>query len=439
MELAALRVRLRILVENAPALGYRTLLVRPEAEFHWPAGSLATGVNSMENAHLAVVINANGTLTLTDKATGHTFEEIHCFADNGEAGHAWRHVPPCHDRLITTLNSAPVIERLESGPCLARYAVTHTMQVPKRLDEGKGNYVRRLDADGDSAGRSDEMEELVVRSEFTLDRCSRGVAVETTFVNKCLDHRLRVMFPTHLAATHSCAEEPFDVVQRPIDRGPDSPWYGTWNPTHPCQRFVDVSDGKVGLALVNDGLREYEVTDDASRTIGLTLVRGFELALTTVSWRWERHPEMQGSQALGEHRCRYFIYPHAGDWDRGHVARQADQFNVSLEPVQAGPHGGTLPKTMSFLDLSPAELLVSSIKRCEDRESVVLRVYNPTSRKIAGSLTLFRNPRRARYLRMDEGPISGDSPAIRDNQVAFPVGPKKIVTIELDFGDQHKA
>lgn len=263
------------------------------------------------------------------------------------------------------------------------------------------------------------------------------MAVVTTFVNTCLDHRLRVMFPTHLAATHSCAEEPFDVVERPINRGPDSPWYGTWNPTHPCQRFVDVSDGKFGLAVINDGLREYEVTDDASRTIGMTLVRGFELALTTVSWRWERHPEMKGSQALGEHQCRYFIFPHAGDWDRGHVARQADQFNVSLEPVQAGPHAGSLPKTMSFLELSPAELLVSSIKRCEDGEAFLVRIFNPTLRSIAGSLTLFREPLAARYLRLNEEPIPGEGPKVRGRRVDFPAGSKKIVTIELTLTEDR--
>jgi alpha-mannosidase len=435
MEMQSLRARLHILVENAPALGYRTLLVRPEAEFHWPSGSLTTSANSMENAHLQVVINPNGTLSITDKATGHTFDGLHYFADNGEAGHAWRHVPPRHDRVITTQNSSPLIERLDAGPCLARFAVTHTMRVPKRLDEGKGNYIRRLDADGDDAGRSEELEDLVVRSEFTLDRCSRGVSVRTTFVNTCMDHRLRVMFPTGLSATHSCAEEPFDVVERPIDRGPDSNWYGTWNPTHPCQRFVDLSDGKVGLAVINEGLREYEVTDDATRTIGLTLVRGFELALTTVAWRWERHPEMKGSQALGEHECRYFLYPHAGDWDRGHVARQADQFNVSLEPAQAGPHPGTLPKNMSFLELSPAELLVSCIKRCEDRPTVVVRVYNPTSRPIAGGLMLFRVPQSVRYLSLSEEPLPGDGPEMNGNQVVLPVGPKKIITVEIDLAE----
>jgi alpha-mannosidase len=253
------------------------------------------------------------------------------------------------------------------------------------------------------------------------------------------------MFPTHLAATHSSAEEPFDVVERPIDRGPDSPWHGTWNPTHPFQRFVDVSDGKVGLALLGDGLREYEVTEDTSRTIGLTLLRAFEVALTTVAWRWERHPEMKGSQVPGKHRFRYFIYPHAGDWDQGQVAPQADRFLVPLEPVQTGRHAGTLPQCLSFLELEPAELQVSCIKQAEQYQTergqreggrtLVVRLYNPSSRDIDGNLTLFKAPRSARYLNLNEEPTGDVNPEVTGNRIALSVGAKKIVTLEMTFND----
>ena len=441
MEMHSLRVRLHIPLEGVPALGYRTLIIKPAQEFSWPDRSLATAPSGMENAYLKVVINANGTLNLTDKTTGHTFEGLHYLADNGEAGHAWRHIPPCHDRVVTTWNARPEIELLEAGPYLARYAVTHTMSIPRRLAEGKGNYVRRLDGDGDDAGRSEETSDIVVRSEFTLGQHARGVAVRTTLVNTCEDHRLRVMFPTRLAATHSCAEEPFDVVERPIDRGCDSPWRGTWNPTHPCQRFVDVSDGTVGLALVSDGIREYEVTDDSSRTVGLTLVRAFEVALATVAWRWERHPEMKGSQSLGEHTFCYLIYPHAGDWDAGCVLRQADQFNVPLEPVQAGPHAGQLPKVLSLLELAPAELMLSCVKRSEERASLVVRVYNPSPRDITGSLTLFKKPEHVRCLNLNEEPLADGGPKLSQtgaNAIGLVVEAKKIVTIELSFGSAEE-
>jgi len=439
MEMPSLRVRLRIPLDDLPALGYRTLLIRPDPRFSRPDGSLVTGPNTMENAHLKVVVNPNGTFDLTDKATGHTFVNLHYFADDGEAGHAWRHIPPCHDRVFTTLDACPTIERIETGPSLGRFAVTHALDLPARLDEGRGNDVRRLDGDGDDAGRSAETVRLTIRSELRLDRYARGVAVTTTLHNTCQDHRLRVLFPTHLAAACSSAEEPFDVVERPIERGPASPWNGTWNPTHPCQRFVDVSDGKVGLALINDGLREYEVTDDATRTIGLTLVRGFEVALTTVAWRWERHPEMTGSQSLGEHTFRYLIFPHAGDWDTGGVLRQADRFNVSLEPAQAGPHAGDLPRAMSFLELAPETLVLASIKRCEDRASMIVRVFNPTLRDVTGTLRMFRQPSQARYVHFSEEPIDADGPDLHKNQITFPVGAKKIVTMEFSFDNRREA
>ncbi len=214
----------------------------------------------------------------------------------------------------------------------------------------------------------------MIRSEFTLTKVSRGVAVKTAFTNNCEDHRLRVMFPTNLSADYSCAEEPFDVVERPIERGSDSPWANTWNPTHPHQRFVDVSDGNQGLAIINDGLREYEVTDDKSRTIALTLLRAFELSLTTVAWKWERHPEMKGSQSPGDHEFNYFIYPHSGDWDNGSVFREAELFNVPIDVAQAGPHSGIMPKEFSFFRLIGEGLVISALKRSEETNNIVIRI-----------------------------------------------------------------
>ncbi len=307
------------------------------------------------------------------------------------------------------------------------------MQIPLNLDEGKGDYIRRLDADGDDAGRSVQTRELVIQSEIKLTRDSMGVAVRTIFNNPCNDHRLRVMFPTNIAADTSSAEEPFDVIERPIERGPESPWRNTWNPTHPHQRFIDVSDKKVGMAIINDGLREYEVTDDNSRTIGLTLLRAFEVALTTVAWRWERHPEMKGSQSLGEHECNYMIFPHAGNWENGQVMTRADRFNVGLLPVQAGPYGGDLPKSKSFIDLQPSNLMISAVKCAEKSKNVIIRVYNPTSKLIKGTLMLYKRPIAARLLNLNEEKIDNNDLKIDGNSIEIEAGAKKILTIELEF------
>jgi mannosylglycerate hydrolase len=241
------------------------------------------------------------------------------------------------------------------------------------------------------------------------------------------------MFPTNIQAKTSSAEEPFDVVERPIERGVNSPWRNTWNPTHPHQRFVDVSDGKTGLAIINDGLREYEVTDDSSRTIGLTLLRAFEVALTTVAWRWERHPEMKGSQSLGDHECNYMIFPHSGNWEKGQVMIEADRFNVSLLPVQAGPYKGNLPKSKSFFKLQPSDLMISAVKCAEKSKNIIMRIYNPTSKLLKGTLETFKRPIAARLLNLNEEKVNNGELKIEDNNIEIEAGAKKILTVELEF------
>ena len=433
MEMPSIRVHAHLQLDKVPALGYKSLVIKPVEDFHWSHGSLVTDQNRMENEFILAEINANGTLNITDKSSGRIYKGLHYFADNGEAGHAWRHVPPAYDRIITTQNSVPKIELIQSGPYLSRYSVTHSLQIPIRKDEGKGNYVRRIDGDGDDAGRSNETREMVIRSEYTLTKYSKGVSVKTTFVNNCEDHRLRAMFPSYVDSKYSYAEEPFDVIEREIDRNEDSPWANTWNPTHPHQRFVDVSNGKIGLAIINDGLREYEVTDNKSRTIGITLLRAFEIALTTVAWKWERHPQMKGSQSLVDHEFNYFIYPHKGDWDEGEVMHQADLFNVPIDIAQAGSHEGNLPKLLSFIELTGKGLMLSAIKKAEDSENIIIRIYNPTKRKISGELKLFKNPSSVNLVNLNEEISDETKPKLEENKILFEAKAKKIITLEIKF------
>jgi mannosylglycerate hydrolase len=431
MQMHTLRIHIHLPVTNIPAIGYKTFIVKAKDDFKRIDDLLNTATNTMENEFLKVTINQNGTFDILQKETGQLFKGLHYFEDSGEAGHAWRHVPPAFDRVITTLNSTPTIELAQSGPFLTSYIITQKMEIPAKLAEGKGDYVRRLDAEGDDASRSGETKELFIKSVITLRKEARGIEVKTTFNNNCEDHRLRIMFPTHLDATHSYAEEPFDVVERPINRGPDSPWKNTWNPTHPQQRFVDVSDGKNGLAIINDGLREYEVTEDESHTIGITLLRAFEVALTTVAWKWERHPEMKLSQSLGENEFRYFIYPHSGDWDQGKVIQQAERFTLPLELAQAGPHSGDLPKNMGFFELIPNDLVVSAMMKTEDRESIIIRIYNPTKRNINGKMKFNFKFNEARFTNLNEEPIENKSLEIKNNEIFLNIEKKKIYTIEL--------
>jgi alpha-mannosidase len=239
------------------------------------------------------------------------------------------------------------------------------------------------------------------------------------------------MFPTRLQTDICHAETAFDVVEREVVFGPDSPWFGSVNATFPMLRFVDVNDGEAGLAIINDGLREYQVTDDNDRTIAVTLMRAYQVSLTTVSKRWDVRPQMGLSQCPGDYEFRYLIYPHAGSWDTADVYANVEKIVAPLQPAQAGPHGGDLPKRHSFLQIEPANLVLSAVKRSESGQGLVVRVFNPTSQAIEGNLTFFKPIRTAHMINLEEKP--GDKLATHGNTLSLSVDKKKIVTIEITF------
>jgi len=433
MEIPCTTVQLHFSAEDVPPLGYRTYRISPQQQPVRFEENLVAGERTMENEQLIVSINDDGTLRVVHKESGRAFDNLHYFEDSGEAGHAWRHIPPAFDRAITTRGRQATSALEQSGPLLARFRIDWLLSIPAGLDEGGGNYITRLDGDGNSARRTDHEEPMRITSHITLRRGAPSVEIETAFDNRCDNHRLRAMFPTNLSAAVSCAETAFDVVERPIERLPGSPWFGQWNPTHPMQRFVDISDEEAGLAVIVEGLREYEATDTPDRTIAITLMRAYEVALATVAWRWERHPEMRLSQCHGEHLFRYMICPHSGTWDRGPVLREAERLNVPLLVAQVGPHKGELPKADSFLKIEPGAAKLSALKQSEDGSGLVLRIFNPTGDSRAERVTLGLGHRIARaWLTNLNEEREQELMVVDDRGIALDIGPKKIATVLIE-------
>jgi len=415
------RVKMHLQVNEIPAFGYKTFHVRHEQAGHGARQSKQIDEkNILENEFIHARINSDGTLDILHKQTGYEFKSQHFFEDGGESGHPWVHISPPNDEVMTTLNTTAEIEQLESGELLTRYRIKHIMNVPDGLEGKEGNY-----------SRAKTRKDMPIESVLTLRKGQRWIDVSTRIDNPAEQHRVRVCFPTRLTAEVSAAEAAFDVIERPIIRTPDSVYYGRPNPQYPMHRFVDLSDGNLGLAILNDGMREFEAVDNDERTLCITLFRAFTACQSPVIDQWDVFPEMKLAQCLGVNEWRYAIYPHAGNWDKGDVYRQAEMFNLPMEVAQAGKGGGDLPKELSFIEIQPRELQLSAMKRCETRESLVLRLYNPTLRDILAMLN-FHLPVKAAWLtnmneeRRQQLPVSKSGFEIS-------VGYKKIITLEVEF------
>ncbi|NLX22302.1 MAG: alpha-mannosidase [Phycisphaerae bacterium] len=412
-----------------PAGGYKVFRAgrrRGPAGVPWAGceertGTLLAAPNVLENEYLRVMVNPNGTFDLTDKERHRTYAGLNYYEDRGEHGDYWANRRPMFNQVHVSQGCAARIWSESTGPLHGTLVSEVTMRLPTR---GLKEEQRR----------GDGLADLTIRTAITLRAGSRQVDVEVEFENRHEDHFLRAMFPTGLsAADHADAGGHFIVDRRPIrPQGPaeESVWPDM--ATLPHNNFVDVSDGECGLAFLNDSLTEYEVGDTPERVVALSLLRSVRNWVCTEMRCGSEWPTQKGGQCMGKHHIRYALLPHGGRWDEAGVAPAAERFNVPLRLVQTRTGPGTLPAGQASLFAIDNQLLrFSALKRTEDRETVIVRLYNPTHKPQQGRLRFLAPMARAWLTDLNEERISEIALA-DDGTIPVTAAPYKIVTIELE-------
>jgi alpha-mannosidase len=226
----------------------------------------------------------------------------------------------------------------------------------------------------------------------------------------------------------------------------------------PMNSFVDLSDGKVGVALLNEGLKAYEVQADPAHTVSLTLIRAYPLRICVTQEMTDYSQLDKGSQCLGLRHFRYAVMPHFGNWEKGNVWQAAEHFNLALQVCQIEPtKHGTEALEKSFLEILPECLHISAVKRSESREGWIVRIFNPSAKRQKGTLRLnggysgpmerlspvervqseFTLPKgkgrpwqTVRQVTLEEIP-ERDLMMDKNGWVGFKIGKKKILTLEF--------
>lgn len=429
LELKSERFHCHFEADEIPAFGYKTYHIVREDKTDSITENLLPKSNTLENEYLLACFNGAGTLDLTHKETGHTYTGLHYLEDTGEIGHSWVHKKPNQNKTITSNDFPCKIVSEEDGPLLATIRVDYYMQIPKGVKDKMA--INDRDEMKPDTRRTEEVNEIVVSSRFTLRKGARRLDVTTSLKNTCENHRLRVVFPTNLKTDKTQAEVSFDVVSRDIHVKEDSAYYGKENPTFPMYRFVDMTDGNTGFAVLNTGIREYEAMDTKERPLAITLFRAYTYRNAPVIGRYEVYPEMELAQCPGKHEWTYAIYPHKGDWQNG-VYKEAEEMNLPLEVAQAGPHNGTLPKEQSFCELAGDNLQISAFKQAQDRPGkYIVRIFNPTENRLEGLLKFAYQLKNVWLTNLNEERI--ESLLSEGKTIQIHIDKKKIVTIEFEL------
>lgn len=387
-------------------------------------GNILKSPDLMENEFLKVKINSNGTFDITDKRTGKCFLNMNYYEDSGQVGDYWVNRKPMYDRTYNSLGCNAEIWAEESGPLRAVLVSRITMRLP-------------VSADKNPTGRTAELKDMTIKTSVSLSAGSDAVDVAVEFENNHEDHRLRVMFPTGIENVKKAdAGGHFIVDSRDIK--PQGPEDGTiWQDmaTQPHSDFVDVSDGKNGVAFINDCLTEYEVLQDDSRTVALTLLRAVGNWICTEFRVGSVFPSQKGSQCFGKHSYKYAIKPHLGDWRKADIAYAAQNFNAPLKLVQTSPHSNKKaslsPSVCSFVVIDNKMLRFSALKKACDRDTLILRIYNLSSDTEKGILSFYKSVEQAWLTDLNETRIQ--ELKVSNGKVSLKAEPFKILTIEVHF------
>jgi alpha-mannosidase len=188
----------------------------------------------------------------------------------------------------------------------------------------------------------------------------RRIECRTQLVNNEKYVRYQALFPTTLKNSKIVHEIPFGAIERPAGI------------EFPAQNWVDYSNEKGGMALLNIGLPG-NITRDG--TLMLSLLRAHTLGAYGFGGGYEPGMSSDSGFQLGQVRTmHYALLPHYGDWKAAGVARSGLEFNHPLLARVVANHPGPLPRRWGFLDVSAPNVVVSDLKPARDG-GIVLRLY----------------------------------------------------------------
>jgi alpha-mannosidase len=308
-----------------------------------------TSIVLLENSFLRVEFNADGDITrIFDKqsdrevlAPNTVANQFQAFEDRPKSWDAWD-VDIFYDDKMWLAEPATSIELVENGP------LRQTVEIQRKILSS--TYTQRI----------------------SLNYNSPRLGFDTHIEWNERHIMLKVAFPVDILSPQATYEIQWGNVQRPTHRNTSWDWARFETCAH---KWVDLSEGDYGVSLLNDCKYGHDIHDNVMR---LTLLRS---------------PTMPDPMAdFGEHQFAYSLYPHAGSW-KEETPREAYLLNDPLicyktkiaSEVPSSSKSSSSEKLFSTLhslfSTSSPNVIIETIKRAEDGNGIILRLYESQRRR----------------------------------------------------------
>ncbi len=341
---ALAQARVSFLARAVPPLGWATYHVRAAAPEAAPVPSSPNANDVLENEFFRVVVDrTTGALTsLRERSSDRELlaAPANVVARSPDAGDLWEigrpldggmYIASKERRPVPSVATALMSSMLNGKPAsIARGPVFSELRVADHF--GGGEFATRIRV---AAG--------VPRVDF-----------ETTLTNREKHVRYQALFPTTIASGRRVDEIPFGSLERPA------------GVEFPVQNWIDWSDDRGGVALLNRGLPGNVVTDGV---VMVSLLRAVDLRGYNEGRSSETGFELNVPRTLA-----YSLVPHGAGTHRSDLVRRGLEFNRPLLARKFAAHAGSLPARRSGLEISSPNVVVTAFKLGPDG-ATILRLY----------------------------------------------------------------
>ena len=408
--------KVQFIVDNMPAGGYKTFYVdmAKKGEYN---NAISFSNNTFETDFFIVKfdLKTGGITSLFDKRTGKEFvreggqlNKLKMYLEDKKGGmKSWTINKIVKQEDITNVKSVKVVEY---GPVRACVETVMTW--------GKSRFIGRT---------------YLYRSYPRIDYDLEVHWLETGS-DSTDSPMLRAVFPIAMSNSKFHSQVPFAVAERPVEgkiNGKDAPLYLKHADAYgikaevddgqevPAQKWVDVSDGKVGIALLN------------KTKYGHSYSRG-DLRITLM--RSAGDPDIYPN--LGKFNISYSLFPHEGDWKNG-VWAEGEDFNVPVyaaEPPSLAlvKTTNTRPEEASFFSVDAPGVILSGMKQAEDGKELIVRLAEVEGKTTSVNLRVPVNVSSARRLNLVELPLTNAAnPTVNGKTIQVAIRANEIITLGL--------
>lgn len=354
--------------------GYQTIYIRENSKPTKLKTEIIASTNTLENKYIKLSIKEDGTWDIVDKARGITYENQHIIVDDGNAGDEYDYSPSFKDQRFDSIGKLKDIKNIKNTPLETSLQITYEMAIPKTTSNEE---------------RSRELVTVKIKTIVTLRKYDRQLYIKTTIDNTAKNHRIQVLFDLHKTVKTNFADvqlgeiirdNAFDESSMSISEN----WHEYYYPVFNQHKYSGLKDQDTGFIVMNKGLPQYEIYNEKSTKLGITLLSCVgNMGNTDLKFRPGRRSgstdATPDSQMLGKHTLEYSFLPISEGVDYLSIAEQYVNpiFAISY-PEYSGE--GNLPDMLQIAS-SDDGLLATSFKVAEKEEGYVLRVVNPYSTK----------------------------------------------------------